>query len=451
MGPKILSLILIIQSTLGNSVSNYSLPCKWPEDDQNKKLSGEFLTHPLIVNSLNQVYARVSKKLLDIPPSTYIGGNVVEYNADPVETCYWPETLCTRKVDTKDFDADIDDCRRNNTWGLTFDDGPSVNLVNGTHFNDTTAVRERLNRAKIKGTFFMTGANTLRFPKEAALLHRDGHQLGIHTWTHHPLTSLTNREIVAELKYAEAAIYNSTGVIPIYVRPPYGDIDDRVRAIIHALGYKIALWTTEPLRDSMDNSVPGTKAGRAKVMNNILSWFKEQKGFVSLQHDNKAFSVGTVLSMIEAIASNSSFPLSIMPIGTCQNDSRWYLDPGNNTLDDLYNNYKATCEPDDTVKGDGGWKIVGIMGAIILVTGIVTFACVITMSRPPQEKSQPSHSKDIVSISMPIQSDSNSIETQFETILDLYSDVDSTNTDTTQKSAELPGYVTYFVMEPVSE
>ena len=35
------------------------------------------------------------------------------------------------------------------------------------------------------------------------------------------------------------------GVTPTYFRPPYGDIDDRIRAIVHDLRLRVILWQSD--------------------------------------------------------------------------------------------------------------------------------------------------------------------------------------------------------------
>ena len=37
----------------------------------------------------------------------------------------------------------------------------------------------------------------------------------------------------------------ATGVTPTCFRLPYGDIDDRIRAIVHALGLRVILWQSD--------------------------------------------------------------------------------------------------------------------------------------------------------------------------------------------------------------
>lgn len=65
----------------------------------------------------------------------------------------------------------------------------------------------------------------------------------IHTWSHTPLTTLTNEQIVAELGWTRQSIKDVIGVSPRTMRPPYGDIDDRVRAVCAAMGLTPIIWT----------------------------------------------------------------------------------------------------------------------------------------------------------------------------------------------------------------
>lgn len=57
---------------------------------------------------------------------------------------------------------------------------------------------------------------------------------------------------MAELGWTRKSIKDVIGVTPLTFRPPYGDIDDRVRAIALAMGMRPALWT-----GSMENVAPG--------------------------------------------------------------------------------------------------------------------------------------------------------------------------------------------------
>jgi hypothetical protein len=99
------------------------IPAKYPSTNQDLKISGEFLLSPLVVNAMEYVNSVVPQKFLDIPPSTYVSGSTVKYNANPVTTCYWPDDLCLQKKDLENIKADIYRCPNDNDWGLTYDDG----------------------------------------------------------------------------------------------------------------------------------------------------------------------------------------------------------------------------------------------------------------------------------------------------------------------------------------
>lgn len=133
-------LVGLVALSAASSGSAYKLPAAWPSVDQTVLLNGAFLQDPLVTDAMSHVKDVVPASILSIPPSTFISGNTVTYNADPVANCYWPNGLCLRNSDTANWKSDVSKCPGDNTWGLTYDDGPSVNLLNGVHVNDTAAV-----------------------------------------------------------------------------------------------------------------------------------------------------------------------------------------------------------------------------------------------------------------------------------------------------------------------
>ena len=57
------------------------------------------------------------------------------------------------------------------------------------------------------------------------------------------MTTVSTEGIIAELGWSKKVIKDVLGVTPLYWRPPYGDIDDRVRAISKAMGLEPIMWT----------------------------------------------------------------------------------------------------------------------------------------------------------------------------------------------------------------
>ncbi|KAG0281431.1 chitin deacetylase, partial [Linnemannia exigua] len=140
-----------------------------------------------------------------------------------------PTDQCWRTCQSCHAD-DVLTCPTPGVWGLTFDDGPTAN---------TPALLASLKAANVKATFFVMGTNVVQHPEILKDEYAAGHHIASHTWSHAPLTTLSNAQIVAELKWTEKAVFDILGMKMKYVRPPYGDIDNRVRAICKKLGYII--------------------------------------------------------------------------------------------------------------------------------------------------------------------------------------------------------------------
>ncbi|KFH63574.1 hypothetical protein MVEG_10268 [Podila verticillata NRRL 6337] len=65
----------------------------------------------------------------------------------------------------------------------------------------------------------------------------DGHIFCAPNWSHPLMTQLTNAEVVAEFYYRLKMIKQVLGITPRCWRPPFGDVDDRVRAIAWQMGH----------------------------------------------------------------------------------------------------------------------------------------------------------------------------------------------------------------------
>ncbi|KAF9355924.1 chitin deacetylase [Mortierella sp. AD094] len=131
-------------------------------------------------------------------------------------------------------DTDMITCPNTSDWGLTYDDGPSP------------ATQDMMSHLKEKGltaTFFIVGSRVLEYPEILKDEVAQGHHLAMHTWSHAGLTTLTNEQIVAEVRWSEKIIRDVTGLTMKYIRPPYGDVDNRVREILRQMGYTTVIWT----------------------------------------------------------------------------------------------------------------------------------------------------------------------------------------------------------------
>jgi len=138
---------------------------------------------------------------------------------------------------------------------LTFDDGPSADW--------TPKVIAVLRRFHVPATFFLVGSQAVRNPGLVREEHRDGFELGNHSFTHPDLAALPGWERDEQIAMTEAAISGIAGVRPRLVRPPYSATpadalpsEVRAWADVARHGYAIALSTF----NTEDWSQPGVGA-----------------------------------------------------------------------------------------------------------------------------------------------------------------------------------------------
>lgn len=110
-----------------------------------------------------------------------------------------------------------------------------------------------LNENNITSTFFVVGSRVLSRPQILQAEYMAGHQISVHTWSHPYLTKLSNEQIVAEFGWSKQVIKDVIGVTPNTFRPPYGDIDDRVRAIAAQMGLTPIIWTSTVVNNTRTN------------------------------------------------------------------------------------------------------------------------------------------------------------------------------------------------------
>ncbi|KAG9004128.1 chitin deacetylase [Tulasnella sp. JGI-2019a] len=229
--------------------------------------------------------------------------------ASDTSRCWWTCGECTRQTD-------ITTCPDKLTWGVSFDDGPTPYTTDLLNFMDDV---------KIKSTFFIVGSRAISRPDILQAEYMAGHQLSVHTWSHPYLTTLTNNQIIAELGWTREAIRQITGVSPNTMRPPYGDIDDRVRAICQAMGMTPIIWTSVNGQDFDTNDwhIPSGQSVESVVaeFDTILdtSATTLSTGFIVLAHDlyQQTVELATGYTLPSALARrNPSF--NLMPIITCQ-------------------------------------------------------------------------------------------------------------------------------------
>jgi cellulose synthase/poly-beta-1,6-N-acetylglucosamine synthase-like glycosyltransferase/peptidoglycan/xylan/chitin deacetylase (PgdA/CDA1 family) len=109
-----------------------------------------------------------------------------------------------------------------NTIALTFDDGPDPQW--------TPAILDVLARHGAHATFFVIGSKVNEYPDLTRRIVAEGHELGVHTFTHSELVTVPEWRRELELTLCQNAIAGAAGVQSTLLRPPFSSEPDAVSA-----------------------------------------------------------------------------------------------------------------------------------------------------------------------------------------------------------------------------
>ncbi|OZJ02292.1 hypothetical protein BZG36_05348 [Bifiguratus adelaidae] len=278
--------------------------CTWPALDVPPKPKPEWMA--LIANA----------SIPDIPVVKMdANGNPINpgYSLTNDPYCSWSYTHCLA-------DGDIAACPAG-VWGLTYDDGPQP---------PGPALYNFLQQQQQHATLFIIGSRALEYPSALKKAYANGHQIALHTWSHPWLTTMTNEQIVGEMMWNAEVVNAITGITPLYMRPPHGDVDNRVRAIMKALGFKVILWQY----DSQDwmAGVPGNGFQPDWISGNITQWAATKdpnSGPIVLEHELSNISVAQAMKSYNIVKQDG---WKIQPIADCLGDKYYYKEQVNGSL-----------------------------------------------------------------------------------------------------------------------
>lgn len=163
---------------------------------------------------------------------------------------------------------------------ITFDDGP--------HPVYTEKLLDGLKERGVKATFFVLGEKAEAYPEIIERMHKEGHIIGNHTYTHIQLRSGNREQFREELILTNQAISRITGQEVQYVRPPYGTWDKKLEEELNMFP---VLWNVDPNDWCTGNADKVTRA--------IVDKAKENSTI--LLHDCYQSSVDAALASIDIL------------------------------------------------------------------------------------------------------------------------------------------------------
>ena len=164
---------------------------------------------------------------------------------------------------------------------LTFDDGPSGRY--------TARLLEGLAKRDVKATFFLCGYRLKEYPKLAAWIQNEGHEIGLHGYSHHSMKKMDNEQLEREIADTFALLPN--GCRPVFLRPPGGLTSPAVENASRQADLAILSWSVDP-RDWATHDAPTVAAAVTG---------KVADGDVILMHDMSDSSVDAAFAIIDRL------------------------------------------------------------------------------------------------------------------------------------------------------
>lgn len=230
--------------------------------------------------------------------------------------CWWTMSQCVSPKQSG-IPQDIASVPEPKTLGYGFDDGP-----NCSH----NAFYDYLSEQNQKATMFYIGSNVMDWPLEAQRGVVDGHEICVHTWSHRYMTSFSSEDAFAELYYTMKAIKLVTGVTPTCWRPPFGDVDDRIRAIANGLGLSTIIWKY----DTFDWEFSTGKITADQIDQNYQSFIDkvgdgtfDQEGAIILTHEINNFTMSEAIKWYSKLQDAFDH---IVPVGVALNKTQPYVE-----------------------------------------------------------------------------------------------------------------------------
>ncbi|TNY23989.1 hypothetical protein DMC30DRAFT_371950 [Rhodotorula diobovata] len=265
--------------------------------------------------------AKAAGKIPSFAPAVLRDG--VPYYPSGTETgergvCSWSSAHCFGEHDISDAPDGM--------YGVNFDDGPvpaSLPLYDFLEKQNQTA------------THFLIGTNVVDYPDAFKRVLDIGGHVAVHTWSHPLMTSMDDMQVLGELGWTAQAIFDhSNGIVPKFWRPPYGDADNRVRAIAEEVfGLTLVAWN----RDSNDwclNDNPGSACAQYGLQNQadlekeLRGWQSGPKspGCLGLEHETGSLIVNAFIDTYPGIKQHEWDARCIPDLF----DMPWYQNGRNN-------------------------------------------------------------------------------------------------------------------------
>jgi peptidoglycan-N-acetylglucosamine deacetylase len=166
---------------------------------------------------------------------------------------------------------------------LSFDDGPAGSTHN---------ILDILKENETPAAFFLIGKKISGNEYLIKRMVQEGHIIGNHSFSHHPLFDLFSPgKMLSDMTAMSRLIKNITGLMPRFFRPPYGVTNPNLKKAVISGGFISIGWSIRSYDTVIKN--------RHHLLNKILSALKP--GAILLLHDTSETTVAILPELLKSI------------------------------------------------------------------------------------------------------------------------------------------------------
>jgi peptidoglycan/xylan/chitin deacetylase (PgdA/CDA1 family) len=166
---------------------------------------------------------------------------------------------------------------------ISFDDGPD---------EYSSRLLDILKENQVEAAFFCIGKKMAGKEELIKRMIREGHIIGNHSFSHHPLFDLfSSRKMLTDIKKTNHLVENITGLQPRFFRPPYGVTNPNLKKAVLQGGFISIGWSIRSYDTVIRN--------QHHLLNKILSALKP--GAILLLHDTSEASVNILPDLLKSI------------------------------------------------------------------------------------------------------------------------------------------------------
>lgn len=164
---------------------------------------------------------------------------------------------------------------------LTFDDGPSGRF--------TRKLLDGLEERGARATFLLCGYRMEQYPDLTQRIFQEGHEIGLHGYSHKPMQDMCRRDTAQEIKKTMELLPEDCEIS--FIRPPGGLCSECIQTVAEEFGLSILHWSLDP----KDWAIHDPRA----VADTVIR--RARDGDVILLHDMSDSSVEAALAIVDGL------------------------------------------------------------------------------------------------------------------------------------------------------